>query len=96
MKRLNCPLNGPRNISEFVFGGEVKALPAPDCTNAQWVQHVFYATNTAGLAREWWLHQASGYWFIAERNRTTDEVERTFDPAELYPAPLYFPGEHIP
>ena len=31
MKILNCPLNGPRNISEFVWGGEVQddAGPAP-------------------------------------------------------------------
>ena len=29
MKIMNCPLNGPRNISEFVWGGEVKPMPDP-------------------------------------------------------------------
>ncbi|MGE8384902.1 MAG: sarcosine oxidase subunit delta, partial [Pseudomonas putida] len=24
MKILTCPLNGPRNISEFTYGGEFK------------------------------------------------------------------------
>ncbi len=27
MKILTCPLNGPRNIAEFVYGGEVTAMP---------------------------------------------------------------------
>ena len=29
MKIMNCPLNGPRNISEFAWGGEVKQMPDP-------------------------------------------------------------------
>ena len=42
MKILNCPLNGPRNISEFVWGGEVKAMPAPaDATARDWADYVF-------------------------------------------------------
>ena len=27
MKILTCPINGPRNITEFVWGGEVKVMP---------------------------------------------------------------------
>ncbi len=29
MKLMHCPLNGPRNISEFVCGGEVREEPDP-------------------------------------------------------------------
>ena len=29
MKILTCPINGPRNISEFVWGGELKSMPDP-------------------------------------------------------------------
>ena len=29
MKIINCPLNGPRNISEFTYGGEFKPMPDP-------------------------------------------------------------------
>ena len=29
MKIMPCPLNGPRNISEFVCGGEVLDMPDP-------------------------------------------------------------------
>ena len=27
MKIMHCPLNRPRNISEFVYGGEVREMP---------------------------------------------------------------------
>ena len=37
MKILNCPLNGPRNISEFVWGGEVREMPNPaDLADRDW------------------------------------------------------------
>ncbi|MYI63400.1 MAG: sarcosine oxidase subunit delta, partial [Gemmatimonadetes bacterium] len=29
MKILTCPINGPRPLSEFVFGGEVRSMPNP-------------------------------------------------------------------
>ena len=47
MKIMNCPLNGPRNISEFVYGGEVKAMPnILTCTDREWADYVFYSENT--------------------------------------------------
>ena len=84
MKLMRCPLNGLRNISEFRHGGEV--MPHPDasvCSDAQWADFVFMAENPAGVVREWWCHVASGYWFIAERNTVTDEIERTYPVEEL-------------
>ncbi|MFL0808569.1 MAG: sarcosine oxidase subunit delta [Oceanobacter sp.] len=84
MKIMPCPLNGPRNISEFTFGGEVTPLPdvasAPD---SEWAEHTFYSYNGTGVAREWWYHVPSGYWFVAERHRVTDDILRTYDPSEL-------------
>ena len=89
MKLMRCPLNGLRNISEFRHGGEV--VPHPDasaCSDAQWADYVFMEENTAGVVREWWCHVASGYWFIAERNTVTDEIERTYASEELSKAEL--------
>ncbi|WP_207869084.1 sarcosine oxidase subunit delta [Pseudomonas sp. 51_B] len=85
MKILTCPLNGPRNISEFTYGGEYKAMPDPaSCTDAQWADYVFNSANLAGVVVEWWLHNASSYWFLAERHTVTDQVLRTFDPQTLF------------
>jgi sarcosine oxidase subunit delta len=36
------------------------------------------------VVREWWMHTPSSYWFIVERHNQTDEVIRTYDPAELF------------
>ena len=78
MKILNCPLNGPRNISEFVWGGEMKAMPDPaTATDAQWTEFLFLEDNTAGEITEWWLHAPTNYWFIARRNTLTDEIIET-------------------
>jgi sarcosine oxidase, subunit delta len=85
MKILNCPLNGARNISEFAWGGEVKAMPDPvRCSDRDWADYVFLEANTAGVVREWWCHLATSYWFIAERNTVTDEVIRTYPASEFF------------
>jgi sarcosine oxidase, subunit delta len=78
MKILKCPLNGPRNISEFVWGGEVKPMPDPaSATDAEWSAFLFLEDNTAGEIYEWWLHAPTNYWFIARRNNVSDEVLET-------------------
>ncbi|HDS1735631.1 MULTISPECIES: sarcosine oxidase subunit delta [Pseudomonas] len=85
MKILTCPLNGPRNISEFSYGGEFKPMPDPaQCSDVEWADYVFNSDNLAGVVLEWWLHNASSYWFLAERHTVSDQVLRTFDPKELF------------
>ena len=43
MKIMNCPLNGPRNISEFVYGGQVKTMPDHTLSSdSAWAEYVFY------------------------------------------------------
>jgi sarcosine oxidase subunit delta len=75
MKLMNCPLNGPRNISEFVWGGDVKAMPDPAaCSDKEWTDYLFIEENAAGVVHEWWLHAPTNYWFIARRNTVTDEI----------------------
>ncbi len=42
MKLLKCPLNGERNISEFICGGEVRPLPdAATASDAEWTDHLY-------------------------------------------------------
>ncbi len=85
MKLMNCPLNGLRNISEFIYGGEVRQMPDPtSCSDQEWADYVFVHDNQIEVIKEWWLHAASGYWFIAERHTGTDEILCTYDPATLF------------
>ena len=79
MKLMNCPLNGLRNISEFTYGGEVKELPDHDhCTDREWAEYLFMEENKVGIVKEWWFHNPSSFWFIAERNTQTDEIICTY------------------
>ena len=81
MKILNCPLNRPRPLQEFQFGGEVREMPDPDrVSDEEWADYVFRRSGEPGVKREWWYHIASGTWFIAERNNQTDETLRTYLP----------------
>lgn len=95
MKVIHCPLNGPRNISEFVYGGEVSEMPDPKtASDREWAEYIFLENNTKGVVCEWWLHAPTSYWFIAERNTETDEVVRTYPAAELFKERVVFgPGE---
>ena len=71
MKILVCPLNGPRPVSEFAYGGEVRRSPDPNtCSDAEWSSYVFDRSGSPGVKYEWWCHIASGLWFIALRDTT--------------------------
>ena len=85
MKLMNCPLNGSRNLSEFVYGGEVSHMPdATKGTDREWADYIFIENNTKGIIKEWWLHAATSYWFIAERNTETDEIIKTYPANKLF------------
>jgi len=77
MKIMTCPLNGPRNISEFVCYGDVKPPLSPDADAAACGRAIYLEKNLAGLVHEWWIHVPSTFVFIAERDTRTDEIIRT-------------------
>jgi len=85
MKLLTCPLNGPRNITEFSYGGEFHRAPdSQSCDSKRWAEYVFFDDNLAGNVLEWWCHTSTAYWFLAERNTVTDTVLRTFPASEIF------------
>lgn len=91
MKMMHCPMNGLRNISEFVYGGEVKEMPNPNtCSDREWADYVFYADNQIGIVREWWMHAASSFWFIAERHTASDKILKTYTTNELFSTRVEF------
>lgn len=77
---LNCPNCGPRNASEFRYGGEVQARPQFKEDNpVQWIHYLYLRNNPLDVLREWWFHQAGcGRWFIAERHTKSHEVHSTY------------------
>ena len=78
-------MNGPRNISEFICGGEVEQMPDPTTgSDHEWAEYLFIENNLKGIVREWWMHVPTSYWFIAERNTETEEIIKTYPASELY------------
>jgi len=79
MKILKCPVNGPRPVQEFSYGGEYSPMPDPDLvTDGEWADYVFNRSGAPGVKLEWWCHTASGVWFLAERDTVRDEIVQTF------------------
>ncbi len=81
MLLLDCPNCGPRNVSEFRYGGEVNPrLRDPGTTAADaWTDYLYMRANVSGEQTEWWYHRnGCGLWFLAERNTLTNVVRRTY------------------
>ncbi|QDU52681.1 sarcosine oxidase subunit delta [Gimesia panareensis] len=79
MKIIDCPVNGPRPLQEFHFGGEVRTMPDPArAADAEWADYVFHRSGEPAVKQEWWYHMPSGVWFIAERDNRTDQFVRTY------------------
>ena len=79
MKLMTCPINGPRAISEFTYGGEIRPMPDPaTASDDQWVDYVYNRNGAPGVKKEWWCHTPSNTWFIAERDTEKDRVLRTY------------------
>jgi heterotetrameric sarcosine oxidase delta subunit len=78
---LSCPHCGPREVTDFAFGGEVSSRPASRPSQRELCAYVYLRRNVAGVQREWWYHRSGcREWFVAERDTRTNEVLSTAAP----------------
>lgn len=81
MQLIACPWCGPREETEFSFGGQAHvAYPADPSalTDEQWARYVFFRDNPKGRSAERWMHAAGcRRWFDAVRDTRT---HRFLDP----------------
>jgi sarcosine oxidase subunit delta len=81
MKIMTCPVNGPRPLLEFQYGGELRTMPDPaTASDAEWADYVFNRSGAPAIKQEWWYHVPSGTWFVAERDTAADRIVRTWLP----------------
>jgi heterotetrameric sarcosine oxidase delta subunit len=72
---LTCPNCGPREVTDFGFGGELNPRPRSAPSLRELGRYNYFRKNVAGVQREWWCHRSGcGAWFIAERDTRTNEV----------------------
>jgi heterotetrameric sarcosine oxidase delta subunit len=72
---LICPHCGPREVTDFGYGGEVTARPRTRPSRRELNTYNYFRRNVAGVQREWWYHRSGcRAWFLAERDTRTNEV----------------------
>jgi heterotetrameric sarcosine oxidase delta subunit len=76
MLRLNCPVCGPRDETEFVYGGDASVVrpPLEETDPGVWLDYVFLRDNPRGGHQEYWHHvQGCRQWVVQERDTLTHE-----------------------
>ena len=85
---LTCPNCGPREVTDFGYGGEVNPRPGSNPSRRELNTYNYFRRNVAGVQREWWSHRSGcGAWFLAERDTRTNEVLVTELPDSMDDAP---------
>ncbi|WP_211250240.1 sarcosine oxidase subunit delta [Fodinicurvata fenggangensis] len=80
MQRFSCPFCGPRDETEFFYGGEAgneRPEPAENISPVRWAQYLHMEKNEKGRAREIWVHLTCGEFFVMERDTVTHEIFKT-------------------
>jgi sarcosine oxidase subunit delta len=90
MLLIECPWCGPRDDSEFTYGGQahiVRPSPSESASDADWADYLFMRTNSRGLHREQWQHSAGcRQWFNVERDTVSYRIARVYRCGEAAPA----------
>ena len=89
MLLIECPWCGPREESEFSYGGEAHiARPAaPDSlSDTEWADYLFMRKNSRGRHLEQWSHSGGcRRWFNVERNTVSYRITSVYRPGEPPP-----------
>jgi len=76
MLYIPCPHCGPRDETEFTYGGASHITrPKLSATDHEWTYYLYHRENTKGPYRERWLHGfGCGRWFNVLRDTTTHAI----------------------
>lgn len=82
MLLISCPWCGPRDETEYHYGGQAHVAYPEDASalsDEEWAAYLFYRDNPKGLFRERWVHSGGcRKWFNAVRDTVTYEVVETY------------------
>jgi sarcosine oxidase subunit delta len=76
MQLFSCPFCGPRDETEFHYGGEAGNLrpDGADVTADRWASYLYMRDNPKGATREVWVHMNCGEFFVMERDSVNHKV----------------------
>jgi heterotetrameric sarcosine oxidase delta subunit len=77
MLLIPCPHCGPREETEFRYGGEGVPIPG-EADDRTWSRFLYYRGSPAGLFTERWVHaHGCRQWFFVLRDTLTHEITAT-------------------
>ena len=89
MLLIPCPWCGPRDESEFKYGGEAHITRPQDpqaLSDAAWADYVFMRANPKGRFLERWVHSAGcRRWFNVVRDTTSNAIHGSYKIGEAPP-----------
>jgi heterotetrameric sarcosine oxidase delta subunit len=90
MLLLSCPWCGPRDETEYHYGGQAHVAHPEDpaaLSEEQWAEYLFYRDNPRGPFAERWAH-AGGCrrWFNVVRDTATYDVLEVYTNSDPRPA----------
>ena len=89
MMLIECPYCGPRDETEFGYGGQAHVAYPEDpyaLSDEEWARFLFYRDNPKGAYAERWLHSAGcRKWFNAIRDTRTYEISHVYRVGEPRP-----------
>ena len=91
MMLITCPCCGPRDVTEFTYGGDASvrrpaSVGADTLTDEQWADAVYLRDNPRGAHVEWWQHNyGCRRWIAVQRNTLTHDVISSRLPGETAP-----------
>ena len=92
MMSIGCPYCGPRDETEFRYGGQAhvtlpSGVEADSFSDAAWGEALFVRENPKGPFAERWCHAAGcRRWFNAVRDTLTNEILAVYRVGEPRPA----------
>ncbi|MBT2228378.1 sarcosine oxidase subunit delta [Nonomuraea sp. NEAU-A123] len=82
MLLITCPWCGPRDETEFQYGGQAHVAYPEDpsaLSDEEWASYLFYRDNPDGRFRERWVHSVGcRKWFNAVRDTRSYEIIETY------------------
>lgn len=89
MLLIDCPYCGPRDETEFHYGGQahiVRPTNGETLNDAQWADYLFMRDNPKGPFRERWSHAAGcRRWFNMLRDTATHRIIAIYKVGETPP-----------
>ena len=91
MLLITCPWCGPRDETEYGYGGQAHVAYPEDphaLSDEQWAEYLFFRDNPKGAFAERWVHTTGcRRWFNVVRDTVTYAVAATYKPGDPRPEP---------